>query len=222
MELPITITPGMQREKAAQKRIKNRRGIRRGKSSSGSKPGKASRKRALLRSSSRRGKRFVHEEPEEEPVEAEAEEAEEEEAEVEQACSEEEKGCKAKAGKAKGEKAGRKRARKAKSADAETADDPGESEGHPAQRRVQLGPKSWVYEVLEGQTLGCAGCRFIFMGCKACKKITFRGRGVDFLIHDDSYQKALAALNGEEAEGSADKGAKKTSGKKKRGSPLSS
>ena len=43
------------------------------------------------------------------------------------------------------------------------------------QERVKVG-KSWRYEVLEGQTLGCSNCRFIWGGCTACRKASFRGK----------------------------------------------
>lgn len=43
------------------------------------------------------------------------------------------------------------------------------------QNRVKLG-RSWRYEVLEGQVWGCSNCRFIWGGCTACRKASFRGK----------------------------------------------
>ena len=43
------------------------------------------------------------------------------------------------------------------------------------QNRIGTG-KNWRYEVLPDQIYGCTNCRFIYGGCKACKKDTFRGK----------------------------------------------
>lgn len=42
------------------------------------------------------------------------------------------------------------------------------------QNRLQDG-KRWVYEILPNQVYGCKTCRFIFGGCKTCRKEGFRG-----------------------------------------------
>ena len=54
-------------------------------------------------------------------------------------------------------------------------DKPAESTRH-SQKRMELGDGRWMYEVLEGQTFGCANCRCIYNGCKICKRPEFRGR----------------------------------------------
>ena len=43
------------------------------------------------------------------------------------------------------------------------------------QGRVANG-KTWAYEVLPGQKLGCCACRFIFNGCSTCRKAGFKGK----------------------------------------------
>ena len=43
------------------------------------------------------------------------------------------------------------------------------------QTRVGDG-KNWRYEVLPDQIYGCTNCRFIYGGCRNCKKDTFRGK----------------------------------------------
>ena len=55
----------------------------------------------------------------------------------------------------------------------------------------------WVYEILDGQTYGCTSCRFIFFGCKACRKPGHRGRNAAQMCEDPKYQEGLAALSDE-------------------------
>lgn len=43
------------------------------------------------------------------------------------------------------------------------------------QERVGHG-RSWRYEILVGQQFGCTNCRYIYHGCKSCRKSTFRGK----------------------------------------------
>lgn len=43
------------------------------------------------------------------------------------------------------------------------------------QDRVPNG-KTWAYQVLPGQKLGCCACRFIFNGCSTCRKPGFKGK----------------------------------------------
>ena len=57
------------------------------------------------------------------------------------------------------------------------------------QGRVKVG-KSWRYEVLEGQTFGCSNCRFIWGGCTACRKATFRGKTARQVFEEQQAQNA--------------------------------
>ena len=113
--------------------------------------------------------------------------------------------AKAKAsGKAKAKASGKAKAKasaKAKSKKGKKKPDPDDDENaedavkHGHQRRVWLGPKKWVFEILEDQVYGCSNCRFIFGGCKPCFKDSFRGLRAEDLKASESYQMALAELD---------------------------
>lgn len=68
-----------------------------------------------------------------------------------------------------------------------------ESEECNKQERVGTG-KNWRYKVLEGQRYGCTNCRYIYNGCKACQKATFRGRSAQQVWdeEDSKAQKEIA------------------------------
>ncbi|CAE7853363.1 unnamed protein product [Symbiodinium microadriaticum] len=76
------------------------------------------------------------------------------------------------------------------------------------QRRVDLGGRRWVYEILPGQTLGCAGCRYSFGGCASCRKECFRGKNAEAFAQTHEYVVGLSWINDdganetEKAEGS--------------------
>ena len=53
------------------------------------------------------------------------------------------------------------------------------------QERVGSG-KRWRYQIVEGQYWGCSNCRYIFGGCAACKKPTFRGKRAQELLAENS------------------------------------
>ena len=70
-------------------------------------------------------------------------------------------------------------------------DKPAESTRH-SQKRMELGDGRWMYEVLEGQTFGCANCRCIYNGCKICKRPGFRGNSAAFFRQ---YQQQQCSTN---------------------------
>ena len=73
----------------------------------------------------------------------------------------------------------------------------GESSDHPVQRHLYLTETRWIYEVVPGQRYGCPNCRFLYFGCKACKRDNFRGRTCAKQVQDPVYIRALAILNGD-------------------------
>ena len=85
---------------------------------------------------------------------------------------------------------------------------------HGKQRKVWLGHR-WLFDVLEEQTLGCSNCRFIFWGCTACRKTSFRGKSAEQMRGDPGnpeYQAALANLSNEAAEEADDEGGEMANG----------
>ena len=76
---------------------------------------------------------------------------------------------------------------------------------HGKPRKVWLGHR-WLFEILEEQTRGCSNCRFIFWGCTACRKTSFRGKSAEHTRGDPEYQAALANLSNEAAEEADDEG----------------
>ena len=86
----------------------------------------------------------------------------------------------------------RKRGRPSKNAE---ADDGWE---YVPQRRVCLGGRKWIYEIVESQVLGCSNCRFIFHGCKSCAAPGFAGKSAQQMAEDTQYSAMLAALNEKE------------------------
>ena len=68
---------------------------------------------------------------------------------------------------------------------------------HPAQRYVYIG-RRWMYEVMPEQVHGCSSCRFIFFGCAACVKDTFKGVKGRQILDNDKYYEAWQALPGNE------------------------
>ena len=93
---------------------------------------------------------------------------------------------------------------KAKAA-ADDVEDPAEPEeietlgSSVRQRRIDLGGRRWVYEVLPDQTLGCAGCRLLFGGCIACRKEGFRGKTAQAFAQTHEYVVALSWLDDADA-----------------------
>ena len=65
------------------------------------------------------------------------------------------------------------------------------------QRRIEMPGGRWVFEILEGQELGCAGCRYIYNGCEGCRKDSFKGRNATKMWWSPPYQAALAAIEGD-------------------------
>ena len=61
-----------------------------------------------------------------------------------------------------------------------------------SQGRVELGKGAWRYEVLDDQIYGCSNCRFIYGGCKVCKRPQFRGRSAA-RVREELAQAAEAA-----------------------------
>ena len=61
------------------------------------------------------------------------------------------------------------------------------------QNRVKLG-RSWRYEVLEGQVWGCSNCRFIWGGCTACRKASFRGKKAYEVFQEQQSELAEAPV----------------------------
>ena len=106
-----------------------------------------------------------------------------------------------------------KRSRKSKNAEIETASAPDPDLAEPAssgtkkerqkteaktgeikakkvfQNRIGEG-KNWHYEVVEGQVFGCSNCRFIYNGCRGCKKPGFRGRTAKDVLAEAKHGEA--------------------------------
>ncbi|CAE7377900.1 unnamed protein product [Symbiodinium microadriaticum] len=194
-KVAVTVTPAMQREKAADKRMKGRRGP-------GKRGPKAKRVRAAADSGARSSTDTVDvgtrvsikkgkakgkakkvkpaaaasgevdepTEPKEEPVPAHDAEAVEPR---------------------------RRRGRKAKVPEGESAD-------HDVQQHIWLSDTRWVYQILPNQKFGCGGCRFLWFGCKSCQKETFRGRNCNQMKKDPAYIAALAAATGDAPEEAAE------------------
>ncbi|CAE7557832.1 unnamed protein product [Symbiodinium necroappetens] len=194
-KVAVTVTPAMQREKAADKRMKGRRGP-------GKRGPKAKRVRAAADSGARSSTDTVDvgtrvsikkgkakgkakkvkpaaaasgevdepTEPKEEPVPAHDAEAVEPR---------------------------RRRGRKAKVPEGESAD-------HDVQQHIWLSDTRWVYQILSNQKFGCGGCRFLWFGCKSCQKETFRGRNCNQMKKDPTYIAALAAATGDAPEEAAE------------------
>ena len=223
-KLKVTVTPADQIEKAAAKRVKNKRG-----------PGKRKGKKAH-RAESEDEEDEAGDEPEEEDMgsgelaggeatgsgEAEKEDNDEED-EAGDRRPAKRKAPKSKAtpkatakASAKAKAKGKAKAKaKAKSVAKDKPEDkpavkpkagakkteikePVETEALGAsvkQRRVDLAPRRWVYEILKDQTYGCAGCRFLFGGCTGCRKDSFRGKGPHDFAASEEYVSALAKLD---------------------------
>ena len=243
----VTITPAMQREKASTKRAKGRRGpgkcrskLRKKRSmkskasaESLSTEGRKRKSAAKKKASKRRVRAKVATtdaempiEPFEEPDAIEPEEATaiepmaeaEQEPEAMEAMDdpsaienapEEPAAVEAKA------EAPKRRGRKAKVPEGESAE-------HAQQRRVWMSETRWVYEVIAGQRYGCPNCRFLFFGCKSCKRDGFRGKTAAKQLLDPDYIRALGVLCGDRASGSEIKAAPKKCGKGNRGKPSGS
>ena len=62
------------------------------------------------------------------------------------------------------------------------------------QRRVWLTPTRWIFEILDGQELGCNSCRYLFGGCATCRKPGFKGQKAEYFWYCAQYQTALAKL----------------------------
>ncbi|CAE7854188.1 unnamed protein product [Symbiodinium necroappetens] len=178
----VTVTPAMQREKAASKRVKGRRGP-------GKRGSKCKRVRKARDSGARSSKDIVDVGADEALVKKGAAKA----TAKAKAKSKKEKPVPAPAdGAAKDEPRPRK-GRKPKVPE-------GESPDHDVQRHIWLSETRWVYEILPNQKFGCGGCRFLWFGCKACQKETFRGRNCEQMKEDPAYLEGLAAASGEAPE----------------------
>ena len=70
------------------------------------------------------------------------------------------------------------------------ASEPAESSKAHQQERVYLNTGAWRYQVVEGQTLGCTNCRFIFNGCRSCRKPSFRGKKAADLLAEAAAENA--------------------------------
>lgn len=57
------------------------------------------------------------------------------------------------------------------------------------QRHLPNG-KTWAYEVLPNQKLGCCACRFIFNGCVTCRKPGFKGKSPSTMRAEQQAQLA--------------------------------
>ena len=57
------------------------------------------------------------------------------------------------------------------------------------QNRIGEG-KNWHYEVVEGQVFGCSNCRFIYNGCRSCKKPGFKGRTAKDVLAEAEHREA--------------------------------
>ena len=66
----------------------------------------------------------------------------------------------------------------------------------PKQERFGSG-KNWVYLILEDQYYGCTNCRFIFGGCAACQRDSFRGRRAEEVRAEQQAALTSAASAGE-------------------------
>ena len=185
LQVPVPmVTPVLQRELAASKRVSNRRGKGKGKNG---KRSKLLRKRSLLRAASAAAWTEVEKAPETSPKKK----GRKPKAKAKAACK---VNTKAASSKAKA-KAGRPRKASKWEAEDWAADDAGE-DAENKQRHIKLGGKRWIYEILPNQSLGCAGCRFIFGGCFACQKERFRGQNAQAMMMSEAYQNAVAELDG--------------------------
>ena len=72
------------------------------------------------------------------------------------------------------------------------------------QNRIGEG-KNWQYEVVEGQVFGCSNCRFIYNGCRGCKKPGFKGRTAKDVLAEAKHENEEASGSKEEKGGVAKK-----------------
>ncbi|CAE7648197.1 unnamed protein product [Symbiodinium microadriaticum] len=68
------------------------------------------------------------------------------------------------------------------------------------QRRVWLTPTRWIFEILDGQELGCNSCRYLYGGCATCRKPGFKGQKAEYFWYCNQYQTAVAKLDDDEGE----------------------
>ena len=181
------MTPALRKELAASKRVNNRRGKGKGRGKNGKKS-KLSRKRSMLRAVSAAS--WVEEEgPAKKLPKTNGSKPK---AKAKAASKPNRKA----AGKAKAKPSRRSKATKWEDEDWPEDDAcNGDEEYENKQRHIQLGGKRWIYEILPHQSLGCAGCRFIFGGCFACQKESFRGQDARSMRKSEAYVEALAALD---------------------------